>query len=353
MDDADAPAGEPADAGPSPPPEAARERRHAGGSAGTKDGDPDDDPNESRKNGFRGPLRYEFETSSPVLQAGSTFTIYLRITNPYDVPVEIRVVALPLPVEFDDVTGIEEHSGLLARWRQIFPPSVKKAGNTGSGIVRSGDGTNPFGPNVAIAVGINKRPGGHVPAGGAGIPDRLSLESVVIQPGNTVFQQVTAKTRHWLFFSPAVYNLEAWVSYVIDGKQNYDAVKVPLNIRAPLAALLVGAAFGATISSLFQFLRQGGDVQKLTDAWSNNEPASAAKFFVSLLSSVLLSAIAIVAFARKRDAQPFVSVEDIYGGLFIGFLVGLNGEAWLKAITAGTTGASVGDVAPAASAPAD
>ena len=41
--------------------------------------------------------------------------------------------------------------------------------------------------------------------------------------------------------------------------------------------------------------------------------------------------------ARKSSTQQIVSVEDFWGGLLIGFLVGYLGEAYFRGII-GTTG---------------
>ncbi len=62
---------------------------------------------------------------------------------------------------------------------------------------------------------------------------------------------------------------------------------------------------------------------------------SAFAALVSVVLSVVLSTIVIVAFARKKDAQPFMSVEDFYGGLFVGFLVGYNGDSWVHFVVDG------------------
>ena len=56
---------------------------------------------------IRGPLRYQITTSSPQLEAGTKFSIYTRITNPYDVPVNIDSVTTTLPVEFINVDALE------------------------------------------------------------------------------------------------------------------------------------------------------------------------------------------------------------------------------------------------------
>ena len=206
------------------------------------------------KSTFRGPLRYEVETSSPSLEAGKIFSIFLRITNPYDVPVVIRLVGFALPVEFDDETDHEESRGLIMPWSRSRTSPVKD-GITSSGITKDGGGTNPFVSNVAIAVGINRRPGGNPSMQNAEVEDPLAGAVVTIQPGNTVFRKVSIRTKKWLLFSPAVYNLEASISYVMDQQLNHDAVKVPLSIKAPLWSLIAGAIVGAIGGSLFQLLR--------------------------------------------------------------------------------------------------
>jgi hypothetical protein len=43
----------------------------------------------------------------------------------------------------------------------------------------------------------------------------------------------------------------------------------------------------------------------------------------------------VVAFARKKDAQPFISIEDFYGGFFVGFSAGYVGKSLLAAVLNG------------------
>jgi hypothetical protein len=48
----------------------------------------------------------------------------------------------------------------------------------------------------------------------------------------------------------------------------------------------------------------------------------------------------VVAFARKRDTQPILSIEDFWGGLFIGAMTGYTGKSALNQILPKTTGGS-------------
>src|SRR5438270_12526383 len=56
----------------------------------------------------RGPLKYVVETSTPQTEAGKEFSVSVRITNPYEVPVTIRGVATKLPAKFITPNGEAE-----------------------------------------------------------------------------------------------------------------------------------------------------------------------------------------------------------------------------------------------------
>ncbi|MFD0346412.1 hypothetical protein ACFQ0M_10610 [Kitasatospora aburaviensis] len=53
----------------------------------------------------------------------------------------------------------------------------------------------------------------------------------------------------------------------------------------------------------------------------------------SLLLAVILSTAAIVFAARKSEAQSFVTVEDFWGGVLVGFLIGYSGTAAFAELT--------------------
>lgn len=277
----------------------------------------------------RGPLKYEIETSSPMVEAGRPFTVYLRVTNPYEVKLLIRHVEFPLPIEFVDETFVDQNDSL----RIIEPPPPKRSGGT----------ANPFAPHVAMAMaatGSNRRPTGTVEAqrSADGSDEwRAAMAEVEIQPGNTVTQKITLRTRRWVMFSPAAYHLEAQLAYEIDGKEHRDAVKMSLSIKAPMIALIIGAAIGAAAGGLLQYLYRSPAL-----SWTGLGQA-----LIPICANIVLSGVVIVAFGRKKDTQPFISVEDFWGALFVGFLVGTGGQEWLDFLTAGTPGG-----APAASSPA-
>jgi hypothetical protein len=67
-----------------------------------------------------------------------------------------------------------------------------------------------------------------------------------------------------------------------------------------------------------------------------SSPSSMIFYVLSLLAAMMISGIVVVSFARKKDAQPILSVEDFWGAVFVGFLAGYTGKAFLiQAITPG------------------
>ena len=63
-------------------------------------------------------------------------------------------------------------------------------------------------------------------------------------------------------------------------------------------------------------------------------------WIITLIGNLLLAIVVVVAFARKRDTQPILSIEDFWGGLFIGAMTGYTGKSALNQILPKTTGGS-------------
>ena len=54
---------------------------------------------------------------------------------------------------------------------------------------------------------------------------------------------------------------------------------------------------------------------------------------IAVALAMILSGVAVVFIARKSDAQSFVTVEDFWGGLLIGFFVGYTGSSFFAKLT--------------------
>ena len=144
-----------------------------------------------------------------------------------------------------------------------------------------------------------------------------------LQPGNSFVHVFTLKTNRSIFFPPNIYQSSIRVSYKIDDANNIDVADYQLNIRAPLKAILYGALTG----SLFGFFLK--DLLSARTMMALNTPSSIISYVLSLVAAMMISGIVVVSFARKKDAQPILSVEDFWGGVFVGFLAGYTGKSFL------------------------
>lgn len=242
---------------------------------------------------YRGPLKYEMDTSTTQLEAGCNFTISYKITNPYDIPVEILKVDTLMPVEFE-----KQLPKPLSIW-----PSVKSW----------------FEKMVNSEVG-----GSGKPEAGDKDDQRISVckKTVLLQPGNSSLQEFTVRTRHKIFFTPSLYNLHLNIEYKMNDITNYDTFKYQLNVRAPLIALIYGSIIGSLIGSLLQFFYKHPDFQGI-QSW---------QVLVTLFTSALLASVLVIAFARKKDIQPVITIEDFWGGFFVGFAAGYIGKPLVEGI---------------------
>jgi uncharacterized membrane protein YfcA len=112
------------------------------------------------------------------------------------------------------------------------------------------------------------------------------------------------------------------LAYQLDGKIHYDSTNLRISVRAPLKAVILGAIVGAFLGSALNNLVKYQGIQNLT--WGS--------FWWTAVINCLSSMLTIIMLARKREAQPFVTVEDFLGGMFIGVLVGYGGQDLLRQI---------------------
>jgi F0F1-type ATP synthase assembly protein I len=251
---------------------------------------------------FRGPLRYEIETSSTILEAGRMFSVFLRITNPYDVPVTILGVETQLPIELLEPYGKRNVSGMWQKFKQVFSreydaalqKSMQKMSANSLSIEQNNTNENGVERDASENASVN-----------------------VLQPGNSLLKEFTVRTRQSNLFTPSVCYFHMQITYEMEGKVNHDTAKTSLNIKAPISAMGLGAIVGAIIGTFLRRLDGGKPF-----AWD-------LPLFVSCLSSVLISLVLVIVFARKKDAQPFITIEDFYGGTFVGVLAGYGGYSLL------------------------
>jgi hypothetical protein len=239
----------------------------------------------------RGDLKIDVELSKPYLVAGTEFSIFVKITNPFDVPVVINSVETHIPVE------------LLVSGRE-------------------GSETN-------LCEGIAK---GFATFDCEYIKKHIPPMPYLLQPDDRICKQIILNTRgkglDWIRFTPITLALEIQVRYGVDHRQHMDTVKAEINIQASLEATMIGAIFGGIMGGIVRLL-------------SNTETYDLPKSIAYLILSIIISAMAVVAFARKTGVQKIVSIEDAWGGLMIGFIVGYQGPEWAMNMIMGDSSGSL------------
>jgi hypothetical protein len=323
------------------------------------------DPDAKGRVMIRGALRFEVSTSSVDLEAGRLVSVFVKIMNPFDTPVRIRNVTCITPVEFIDVgqkrrekalrelressLGLKEAIRVtprrLVRWlvRWSRPKDEKLADQPG--IEMATASTNVV-ESKAILAPIPS-PNNPAPAKITDNDDfmkrikQAELAAAILQPGDSGIQTFTLCTQSWLLFQPASYALPIFIDYEIDGIVHLDTVKYSLNIRSPFRAIICGAMLG----SLAGFILHDISVDKRIENMIKQPLLGWAfwgwllLFFLTAIGSILAAILTVIAFARKRDAQPFITVEDFWGGIFVGTVIGYGGKSILEQLlsTNGTT----------------
>jgi hypothetical protein len=166
-------------------------------------------------------------------------------------------------------------------------------------------------------------------------PTPLESSSLVpgldaLQPGNTAVFSLVLSTKKNLFFRPIQYELQYSINYAFKkgGDPHTNNASQSLTIRAPISYVFSGASLGGLVGFFARFLQTSTSASSLEMMFQGWLPA-----LVTLILTVILSGMAVVFLARKSDVQTMVSVEDFWGGLVIGFLIGYTGTAAFESLT--------------------
>lgn len=162
-----------------------------------------------------------------------------------------------------------------------------------------------------------------------------------------VFTAVLAVKKSF-FFAPSKYRLQFNVNYSFDpptrtknniGEQNVrlqeyeqsdqvlftNTIAHEISIRPSIYSIIWGASGGGFIGAIARLLQINPSITWISFTQTD--------FLVAIALSIILSGIAVIFMARKSDAQSFVSIEDFWGGLLIGFLIGYTGTSFFSELT--------------------
>jgi hypothetical protein len=160
-----------------------------------------------------------------------------------------------------------------------------------------------------------------------------------LQPSSTVVYTAVLNVRKRLFFTPSKFRLQFNVNYafqhIFEMELNpqktslfTNTISYEIAIRPSLFALITGAGFGAIAGSLARSLQSSPHVA--LKSLTSEDMVNGA---LPIILSLILGIVAVIFVARKSEAQSFISVEDFWGGLLIGFFVGYTGTEFFSKLT--------------------
>jgi hypothetical protein len=254
----------------------------------------------------RGDLKIEVDVGRAIIIAGNEFSVFVKIINPFEVPIVLYSVETQIPVDLMDFspkrilkTCVQENK---KGWKDAISEFFENL--TGG---QADDGN----PESRVAQGIATPDLQYLKVG-------LKPQPILLQPDDSIVKQFVFKTKSRWLFTPIALNLEIQVKYGVDYREHLDTVRSELTIQADLMAVVAGAIFGGVTGYVVRYLTITGTERH---------------FFPGFLLAIILSAMVVVAFARKSGVQKIVTVEDFFGGLFLGFVVGYsNPESTLRFI---------------------
>jgi len=317
-----------------------------------------DSTESDRMTPMRGALELTVSASSPQTMAGSDFSIFVVIRNPFNVPLTLHQVQTHIPVELVDMNRARIESaavpdargGSIRRFLETlfgWLPQRTRRTTTGVAIAVGTEATaeevrNLFTANVHVEGRVGE--GSTVAGVALNFPakpspaelDRIfgrlieyqrGVVPVLLQPGDSVVRQFVLRTANWVFFTPLVHTFQIQVNYAVDDLEHTATVPYELNIRATLRAVVIGAAVGAVVGALLKSLSVPAGPE-------SDLPATIRALTVGILASTAV----VIALGRRQSAQPFISIEDFWGGLIVGFSVAFFGFDQFSSLFARSSG---------------
>jgi hypothetical protein len=240
-------------------------------------------------------LKVKVSIAQPFVVAGTPFTLTTSFENNHEGPIEVLQLTYHVPFQVqwisekaytDRFEKLKSHAfthALLSSraWRVgVSAP--------GQGMVW-GDGKNDF--NTAV---------------------------FTLVPGESGTYSFSAIVRRWLFMSGGDLVFPGQVRYRYNGEIHHHTFEVRFTLRPPVMANGAGAIVGSLVGPVARGLRDQGPAFFSTIGVA---------FVAGVALTAILSLVAVIYSSRKTgEAQPIVTVEDFWGGLLVGFLLGFLGN---------------------------
>ncbi len=235
--------------------------------------------------------------AQPFVVAGTPFTLTTTVTNAHPEPIEVASYIYHIPYQVQwihDIQFSEAFQAFRSRrplLRNFLPTPWRKAAQP---------------PGTPMTYGNTADPNN-------------TIDTVL--PGESTSYSFKAIVPGWLFAASAELTFQGRVSYRTGGASHMSPFQVTFPLRAPLRSNVIGAIGGSVLGSLAQTLRDKGGV-----------PLSAALLSATGLAMILAVIAVVFSSRRTKDVQPILTVEDFWGGVVVGFLLGYLGHQFFQTL---------------------
>jgi hypothetical protein len=147
---------------------------------------------------------------------------------------------------------------------------------------------------------------------------------VSVLPSESTSYSFKALVSKWLFVSGGELVFPARIKYRYKQAIHFAPFEVRFTLRPPIVANGIGAVLGALL---------GSGARALKDDGSTILQQTGLEFAAATLLACILAAVAVVYSSRRTgDSQPILTVEDFWGGLIVGFMVGYLGSNFFQQV---------------------
>lgn len=245
-------------------------------------------------------VKIKVTIAQPFVIAGTPFSITTIIENAHEETIDIIEFLYHIPYQMQWIHD-EKYYAEFGKMDGI--PWYKK-------IIQSSPWKKTIQP-----------PGQSMFYGNTQSPDQAVFSVLSGESTSYSFNAIVTK---WLFVSGSELVFPGRVKYRYKGLIHYAPFEVNLILRPPLLANSLGALSGSVLGNIARSLKDQGAIflQNITIEF----------VAASVLASILAIIAVVYSSRRSSEAQPILTVEDFFGGLIVGFMIGYLGNSFFQKV---------------------
>lgn len=257
--------------------------------------------------------------STKIIKKGDYFSIYVDITNGEGVPITLTSVKLFQPIGFTE-ERLNKQPSLFATLVEAIVgffsfSELSVSLFEGKLHVRSPPDASDKDSSSKKRNDISK-------------PTIEENIEITIQPGDTYRVDFNLKAG-WsggVRPRPDTYTISGEITYQIEKTSHYENVNIDVSIFPSLGTMLIGTLIGSFLGTVVN------NIVPQIQQHGNAHIANLQIMSLQIFANLILGFVVGITLMRKKDVQPFLTVEDFWGGILLGFLVGYVGQGFYTQI---------------------